>query len=43
MAEIPGIRTAIYMVWWTMQYGTPQQQYDAERRLQHKYAGTASG
>jgi len=42
MAEIPGMQTAIYTVWWTKQYGTPQQQYDAELQLQQKYVGTAN-
>jgi hypothetical protein len=34
-------QTAAYMVWWTKQYGTQQEQYDAARRLRDLQRGTS--
>lgn len=41
MASVTREQAAAYMVWWTKQYGTNQQQIDAERALRDLRRGTA--
>ncbi len=40
MANVIRYQTAAYVVWWTKQYGTNQQQHDAERALRDLQRGT---
>ncbi len=40
MADVLRYHAAAYMVWWTKQYGTNQEQHDAERALRDLQHGT---